>query len=163
MTEKTYIPDDFKIEESVRSFTEVRWGVRSLPDQFIGEFKERYQGMKEDKDPKGRHINWNRALMNWILWTSPGQRFYNPNIWEHRLNEAKKIDYMEKPHFEVPVKKTPVSKKPDDFDKLRESLRLEAMQENRPKPRIIENETMPEQLERELREKFIRGEKVEDL
>src|SRR3990167_6786044 len=161
---KTYIPDDFKIEEPVRLFTEVRWGTQHLPDQFIGDFRSYYEGKKEDGDIKGQHINWNRALINWIYWSSPGQRFYKENIglWEHRLAEAKKFDYAIKPHFISPVKTIP-SVKPKSFDDTRARLRAMVNADKR-ETRKREADFMPDEIAEKQRQALISKEiRFDDL
>src|SRR3990167_1145454 len=151
--EKTFIPDNFKIEESVRLFTEVRWGTLHMPDQFIGDFKTHFEGKKEDGDVKGKHINWNRALINWIYWSSPGQRLYNVRLWEHRLAEAKKFDYAIKPHFVSPIKTTP-SVKPRSFDDTRERLRAMVNAEKK-ESRKREVDFMPDEIAEVQRQALI--------
>lgn len=154
--EKTYIPDDFKIEESVRLYTEVRWGTRHLADQFLGEFIRHFKELKEKGDAKkGKHINWNRTLQNWVYWSSPGQQFYQVAAWEHRLHEAKQMDYAIKPRFHVPDLKFKPAVKPPKFDEIREKLRRQVQTEQVAKQKQREFECMPEELERQQREEFL--------
>ena len=153
--EKTYLPDDFKIEESVRLYTEVRWGIRHLAEQYLGEFIRHFKELKEKGDARaGKHANWNRALQNWIYWSSPGQRFYRAAEWEHRLHEAKQFDYAIKPKFHVPDMAFKPSAKPKRFDEIREQLRKQVRAEQKEQNKRA-LECMPTDEERRQREQFI--------
>lgn len=78
-------PNDYTITDSIREWASQRYGLPHLPDVFIQDWQDAAAARGST------YADCERALMNWIRWSGPSGRFYNPADWERKLKSAKKL------------------------------------------------------------------------
>jgi len=102
MTRRTKLSKGFEVDESVRIYTQKRWGLEFLGDVFLAEFIEVFTQNERS------HGNWTTTLKTYIRNASPvGARFYRPWHWERKCGEAKRFRPPEERRFEEKSHKSP--------------------------------------------------------
>ena len=97
----TKLPEGFEVSERVKEWAYKKYGYYDLPQQFVPDFRKHHaaKGSKYD--------DWDKALMNWIDWSSPSGKYYSAKLWEIVIEKCKRKMYEEKPKIEVPIKRPP--------------------------------------------------------
>lgn len=76
-------PADYTITDSIRSWSAEKYGAQFLPDVYREDWVDAALARGST------YADCERALMNWIRWSSPSGRFYHVGDWESKLKAAR--------------------------------------------------------------------------
>jgi len=109
------LPDSFTPQTHVYEWSLNKYGYYDLPDFFLSDFRSHHAA-------KGsKYSDWQRALMNWITWSSPAGQYHNAKIWEAAIEKCKAKLRAEK--IKVPIPKMKTTPKPVDREAARAAIK----------------------------------------
>jgi len=100
LTLPSKLPDNFTPQTHVYEWALRKFGYYDLPDFFLSDFRSHHAA-------KGtKYSDWQRALMNWVTWSSPSGQYYNAKVWESALEKCKAKLKAETIKIPLPIMKT---------------------------------------------------------
>lgn len=78
-------PSDYTVTDSIREWSELKYGTPFLPDVYREDWVDAAIARGST------YADCERALMNWVRWSSPSGKFYRAQDWEQKLKAAKRM------------------------------------------------------------------------
>lgn len=82
---KGFAPCDYQITDAIRDWSETKFGTPHLPDVYREDWVDAAIARGST------YADCERALMNWVRWSSPAGKFYRAQDWEAKLKAAKRM------------------------------------------------------------------------